>query len=437
MSFKNAHLPIQKTILRYAKTGYVSGILRAIIAAAAVNNTITARDFGTEDGKLRDLKINYLPPICAAEGTCADNICEAGTVIEPKQVFYQLKKCTASPVLTLRMSDMRDLDSIGADEYSLALIANLMEKVRETLAQDVAAVLAANQGCQLDGSETKQISLVSPINGSVNPLGKAEIDKTFLDAKLSGTQPFIVGGSSVFYAQEAQGIAGQNFLGQQVNKVTFPNTYYDKTVNEQYESGEHIWAFDPSVMKFLSFNYNAGRFATDLKDFSPERMFKSGADWYSGTLLDPATGILWDLDAIYDKCSKTWNFQFKLNWDIFFLPQAVCNIACVNGLFHFTTCQMLPVECPAVTPVPPVETAEYCATPDADCYPKFISKVTIGNQLYYPNVNVANLAEFVAMLNGLGTYVFEADGTEVKYTGYSGIVVTINDTAVLTFVECV
>lgn len=428
MSFKNAHLPIQRSILNYAKTDFVHQILVAMIAAARQNNRITATDFGTEDGKLRDLKINYLPPICDADGSCTDNICNSGQVIAPKQEYFQLKKCTASPVLTIRLNDMRDLDTIGADEYSLALIANLMQTVRNTLAEQVAAVMVASAGCHLDGNATKQVVLFNSATGALNPMGKAIIEKEFSDAKLG--RPLVVGGSSVYYAKSLQPINGLGSNGVNAGAAPMDNFYYDTVINEAYPSGEHLLAFDPMVFKWIPFNFNAGRFATDLRSFSPETMFKSGVDWYSGTILDPATGILWDLDAIYDKCDKIWNFQFKLNWDIFFMPSQVCNIPCVNGIFHFTSCEMLDQVCPTGTVTPPATPETYSVTMAEEDFPLYVAKVQIGGRMFEPMVTVQNIVEFTAMLNGLGDYNFTRVGMEVRYTGYSALTASINEGAI-------
>lgn len=433
MSFKNVHQPIQRTVLNFARTDYVNALLTAVIAASRINNAITARDFGTEDGKLRDLKINYLPPICDLEGDCTTNVCDTGRVIAPKQVFFQLKRCTASPVLTIRMADTRNLEGIGADAYSQNLIAHLLQGWREQLAKDLAALMAANMGCQLDGNPTKEVNILHPTTGAINPVGPATINKQFEDARLSGARPFVVGGSPLWYAQQPGMAGGTNMQGQPTGQIQFPNTFYDKLVNEQYGSGEHIWAFDPTVFKFIAFNFNAGRFATDMQNFQPERMFQEGPDWYSGALIDPLTGLLVDIDAIYDKCTKLWNFQIKLNWDLFFLPQRVCAIDCVNGLFHFTTCEMAPAECPPVVAPAPVVPQQFSFTPTAGQLNGFIGSITLGGQTNHPNVNVSNINELAAVLNDLSVGQFTVSGGNIVYTGYSAKTGNINGTSAITF----
>ena len=433
MSFKNAHLPIQRTILNYAKTDFVHAVLTAILLAARQNNRITATDFGSEDGKLRELKINYIPPICDADGDCNANICNTGTVIQPKQEYFKLSKCTASPVLTVRLNDIRNLDTIGADEYSLSLIANLLQTVRTNLAEQITALLVANAGCHIDGNTDKKVVLFNQTTGAINPVGKAIIEKEFADAKLG--RPLVVGGSSVYYAKAMQPISGLNANGLNLGSP-LDNFYYDTLVNEAYPSGEHLLAFDPMVFKFIPFNFNVGRFATDLRSFSPETMFKSGTDWYSGTILDPATGILWDLDAIYDKCDKVWNFQFKLNWDIFFMPSQVCNIPCVNGIFHFTSCEMIEQECPTGTVVAPATAKTYVWDAAAVEFPLYVAKVQLGGRYFEPNVTVNSAADLVAMLNGLGAGNFTLNGTNVTYSGYSALTGNINEGVItITFVE--
>ena len=85
-----------------------------------------------------------------------------------------------------------------------------------------------------------------------------------------------------------------------------------------------------------------------------------GTDYIEGVMADPLTGLLWDLNVNYDKCNYRWTFQWKLEWDIFVMPPAVCDIPGVNGIFHFTTCPAVQYTCPdGGTPATPASSHTY------------------------------------------------------------------------------
>ncbi|KAB1228449.1 hypothetical protein [Chryseobacterium viscerum] len=353
MSFANAHQNIQRTIVRYAKTDYLNPALLAILLAARQNNRITAEDTGRESGKKRKLTLNYLPPICTSTGTCADNLCSVDAVeTEPLQKDFLVSKCTASNVIKIGLDNNRNLDQVTLTEWHLGVFANEMQAARNKLALDVLTVLAANVGKFPDGTTTvKKAILADPKTGAFSPLGKALIEKVFLDTQMTN-QPMVIGGDSVFIAQQMQSAGGVNQDG--INRGNSAGTslnryFYDSLVNQVFASGENLIAFDPSMFKFVTWNRNAGRFATDDRNFDPQTAFQNKDTFYKGSIVDPITGLLWDLNAKFDDCTDTWKYQFKLEWDMFFMPADSCVKPGVNGIFHFEGCPLVEPTCPAAS----------------------------------------------------------------------------------------
>jgi hypothetical protein len=176
-------------------------------------------------------------------------------------------------------------------------------------------------------------------------------------------------------------------------------------------------------------------FATQLQSPSDvDRLFYDGNQSYiKGVFRDPINGILWDFNAKFDICggadgNGAWTFQLKFRWDIFFLPEVACNAAqCVNGIFHFRTCVPVILSCPTGQALPsPVSSKTFSATPSIT-YPMYVSNMTIGSTASSPNVNITNIADLVAMMNDNGSgFVFTVSGSNVHYTGYSPITVTLN-----------
>lgn len=440
MSFKNAMQATQKSILQYARQGRPYEVLAAVLAARQFNTSITETDLQSEEGKKRQLKVNYYPPVCSDNGTGSENICDAGTVIEPKQEYFEIKRTTASAVYQLNRDDIRYIDgNYTFSDHARAAINAALPAVRRKLAIDVANLLVANSGLLPDGNTKRLLPFLDKENGVINPMGLWEIERTYNDGGFSN--PFIVGGTDVFHWRKAVEIGGVNEKGQNVSQLGRSNAYYDNLINDAFGDAttEHILSFDPQSLKFVSFNRNAGIFATDLQKIEAiDAIYqRGGTDYIEGVMADPLTGLLWDLNVNYDKCNYRWTFQWKLEWDIFFMPPAVCNLAGVNGIFHFTTCAPLQVECPTGTAI----TAPASHTYDWDTnsvvtYPLYVHELDIAGQTTYPNVTVANIGELQNIFNdNVNGYVFTTSGTNIRYTGYAAISGHLNDSTNVSFTQ--
>lgn len=424
MSFANAMLPIQKPLTQLAfGTDPRYRTVAAVISASRRNNLINVQDFGY-DGKKRVVQINYYDRQCDAVGSCDDNMCSEAIVIEPKQRQFKLNRCIASLPYALKRDDIRTVgDNWTFSAYALASIRSGLDSVRKGLNDQLNAFFIENVGCQPDGSPSKAISLTDPNTAAIRPRGMFEIEKTFSDAGL--VDPIIVGGGDVYIWERGTTIGGINAQGQRIDQMRAPGeVYYDKGLEDAFgdPTKGHVVAFSAQSIKFIAWNENRGMFATDFTSIDDlDRMYQVGVQYMHGSIVDPLTGLVWDLDLRYDECSKRWTFQYRLNWDIFIMPEAVCNIDCVNGIFHFTTCLAPEPDCGQITPPTPPTPNTYEWTP-GNIFPLFVGELTLAGQTSAPSVTVTNLAELVAMLNdSVQGYQFSVDGSNIVYTGYKAI----------------
>ena len=439
MSFKNAMQSVQKSLLQYAKQGRPYEVLAAVLAARQFNTSIVETDLHSEEGKKRQLKINYYAPVCEDAGTGTESLCDPGTVLAPKQMYHAIEQETVSAVYQLNRDDIRYIDGAYTfSDHAKAAINSALPAVRRKLAVAVAGKLVSNAGVLPDGNSDRMLPFLNKELGTVNPMGLWEIERTFRDAGFSN--PFIVGGTDVFHWRKAVEIGGINDKGQNVSQLGRSNAYYDSLVNDAFgdDSKEHIVAFDPQVLKFVSFNRNAGIFATDLQNIDAiDTIYQQGGtDYIHGVMADPLTGLLWDLNVVYDKCNYRWTFQWRLEWDIFFLPPAVCNSPDVTGVFHYTTCAPLEYTCPSGTPATPGTSDTFdWETDGVVTYPLYVNKLELAGQTDFPDVSVTNITELKNLLNeSITGYSFSVTGTMIRYTGYSAISGQLNDTTNISFV---
>jgi len=447
MSFQNASLPLSRFIPLWAKNAPIYRTALALIAAARLNNNISASDFGVLDKK-RQFKLNYYPIVCDAEGTCADSVCDPGTRLAPKQQMFNLDQCTASKVYELDFADVRLADDGGMtfSDHARAQIASTLPAMRKLLNEQMQAWLVANAGLQLDGSASRRVSMVTSTNGAVNALGRREIERSFENGGYNA--PFIVGGTEVDNWITSTNLGTANNIGQNIGQLSSANMFYDGTINNTFgDGGEHIIAFDPTVLKFVAWSNNAGMFATDITSINTgdalDSLFKAskGDGSIRGSLLDPTYGILWDIRIKWHDCGGVddegyWTYQYRLVWDIFHMPEQVCNAQGVNGIMHFTSCPPVLAPCPEgdVQPPAPVATV-FSWNPDV-AYPLYIATAKIGSVDSAPAVNVTNDADMAAMLteNG-GGIVFTVSGGNIQYTGYTAITGNLNNNTNFAFAE--
>lgn len=431
----------QKSILQYAKQGRPYEVLSALIAARQFNTSITETDLQSEAGKKRQLKINYYAPVCTDNGTGAESICDPGTVVEPKQVFFEIKKKTASAVYQLNRDDVRYVDgNYSFSDHAKDAINAALPAVRRKLAIEVADLLAANTGLLPDGNVKRMLPFMDKQQGTINPTGLWEVERIYRDSGFAS--PFIIGGTDVFHWRKAVEIGGVNDKGQNVSQMGRSNAYYDSLVNDAFEdaTAEHIVAFDPQMLKFVSFNRNAGIFATELQNIDAiDAIYqRGGTDYIEGVMADPLTGLLWDLNINYDKCNYRWTFQWKLEWDIFFMPPNVCNLSGVNGVMHFTTCAPVAYTCPeGGTPLTAAASHTYeWDTDTVLTFPLYVHELDLGDTTVHPDLTVANITELKNLFNdSIAGYVFSVSGTKLTYTGYSTLGGHLNDTTNVSFTQ--
>jgi hypothetical protein len=432
MSFKAASLPIGHFVLSYTKTDKIFPALKAVLDASSERfSKIQAVDRGlSDDGKKRQLRISYYPPVCDDTGTCNDDVCSPGVVLAPKQETFDLTQCTASNVYTINKEDVRLVDgTMTFTDHASQQLATILPAFRKKLALQVLTLLYSRAGKMPDGNATRRISIANPVNGNVSPVGKWEIERMMEDAQYTGT-PFIIGGSEVFNWKKNVATNGAGTQGNNTAQLGDTNMYYDALLKQVVGDGnEHILAFDPSVLKFVSWNKNKGIFATDYGSITEaDLVFKAGNDGtFSGVMLDPLYGLVIDVKIHFDSCTEQYNFQLRLPWDLWFMPADTCVAAGVNGIFHFTTCPTVIAPCPTGdTPASPVTPATYVFTPTSANY-GYIQNVTVAGQTSPVEANATNIAELTAALNAnVAGYKFAVAGSTITYSGYGAITAQTN-----------
>lgn len=442
MSFVNAGRAIQRFIIDMQYNTPIQESIYAVLNARDLNITIREEfndGFLYGPGKLRQLKISFYQQQCdVVESSRITTLCTSGEQLEPKQIFFDIKDHTTSKWYTLDVGDIRYVDAnYTPQQHVLAQINSIMGALEHELAYQITEKIALNKGVHLDGSEFgERVNLVNTTNGMLNPQGYFQIQ--FEQHKAAYNNFFVLGERQVFNWKQMSQLATDNTtLGQNYRNAKIPNLYYDINLGNVMGAGlndpEYILVFDPQALKFVTFNRNAGVFATTAQ--TPQQLdalWKMGNDnVVRGALMSPRYGILWDFYARLDNCASIdgqWSFAMELLWDIVFPPVQTCNPEGVNGIMMYRTCAPVLAPCPTGDVVSPaIPTSTFTWTPGS-IFPLLVSDINIGGQLSYPNVTVTNLAGLVALMNGsyIGNVTFAVDGSDVEYTGWTQLDGTIN-----------
>lgn len=440
MSFANANVLIQEFVNNYGNTQRTYRAIEFVRDVSNANNSITldSNSFLRGAGKKRSVRMNYFPILCGDEGDCSSNICDTGNVVEPAQAMFDITECTATPIYAINKDDIRMVDNANWDfsGTALSIIASALPNMRQKLALSFVTKLYELAGVHIDGSATKRIATTNNANGVVNPIGKFDIEREFMDGGFM--TPYILGGAEVYNWQKMVGIGGLNAQGQNIGQLNTQNSYYDDglsaTILDDITNGEHILAIDPQVFKFVTYSENAGIFRTGMAsiDDLPNLYRNNFGGFLEGSLIDPVTNLLWDLYIKYDECNSRWNFQLKLRWDFFVLPEIACNVQGVNGIMHYRTCPPIQVQCPSGSPLAsPAGATTFDWTPTLANIP-VISQATIGGKSYTWNSPVAinSLVDLVAAMNEAyspSNPLFVVDGSDVEYSGYSALSGSFNN----------
>lgn len=439
MSFQNANLLIQKFADNYGNLGRTYAALDFVREVSNRNTSVSidSGDFTAAPGKLRPVRLNYFPILCDGEGSCDVTVCSSGTVIEPGQILFEINECTATPVYAINKDDIRMVDYSRWDFSGVAneIIMSKLPDMRRRLAIDFITKLYTLAGIHLNGYDTIRIQVSNPTTGIINPIGKANIEREFLDGGFS--TPYILGGAEVYNWKYMASIGGLNASGFFANRATPDNAWYDDGLSDQIlgdtANGGHIIAVAPEVFKFVTYAANAGLFRTGMATIDDiPRLYKDIlGGTMNGSFIDPVTGFLWDLDVKFVDCPGQWRFQLRLYWDMFVVPDIACNTQGVNGIMKYRTCPEVVTTCPSGTsPLSPVPSRTFSWTPTLAEIPT-ITQSVIGGYEYKSNdpILITSLADLAAYMNDAyyKQGIFSVVASTIRYTGYTAISGSFND----------
>jgi hypothetical protein len=280
------------------------------------------------NGKIRAVQVNYQAQACdSAVNTSCDVNCTPDVTPQPSETLITDFSCLKYK-MTFDENEMRKLceaDSVWVGQT----IMNAMNAVNVKLDKAVLALMTAGAYVD-DAGVTQSGPLNVPLfntNGQVNPMSWAYIKHIYENGNWAG-MPIIVGGGSMDLWAKAQSIACCNTnYGMDMSRAIGETYFYTDRFAASIlgdGDGKSSIVYAPGVMQLVFWNKYVGDYA------------KKNDSFEHGTIVDPFSGMVYDLKTNYDDCAEVWYVEIGLNWNLFKTPNAYCNEA--DGWFQLTDC---------------------------------------------------------------------------------------------------
>ena len=311
------------------------GIISFLMSPENLSGVETIQlDPGT--GKRKCVELNWIQKLC--EATINESItddCSTGTETPPYCEDITITNELETNNMVFDEDNMRRLCGPLAetDEMWIASVINAQFNALLTYWDKlVLAAVLANVGTFMDGDTIKAIQLFNTINSdAIGPRTRAiaNIEDEFNQAALTG-KPNIIGAGEVNKWTRMINFGTPNAAGQDVGMMGDAfNFFYDRFVEGIFGANEFL-VIAPGISQLLTWQKYVGRYA------------KKSPTFEHGTIVDPVTGIRFDLKVHYDDCSDTYYTKLQQNWEFFVIPDdgdASCaDHYGVNGIFNYEAC---------------------------------------------------------------------------------------------------
>jgi len=312
---------------------------------------VQARLIGEPNGKNTQYSITYATGSCDTPVECEDFSCagsgnDAGalTACETFNSF----SCMAMPAWkNIPIESLRDLGSLDATSAFAAHLWDQMQKIKAAIDEAYVTYLCTEAGCFATGTDTKTLNLLNAL-GAPNYSVDASIMADFADAGYGGVTPVLLGNRQVKNFAEVQRNVGMDQAGIMLQNMRRFPAFYDKNIvtancAPAVTGNEVMFALLPGVANILSWSENSGIFASRQSSVNwdgvdPTALLRTDSTYLHTTLQDPVSGMLFDLNVVYEPKCKKWQYHLKTYYKFFNLPLTGCKDSCFNGIVKYDVC---------------------------------------------------------------------------------------------------
>jgi hypothetical protein len=304
--------------LKRQKVGYVDALM------SEINRSQMTAQMVPTNGKFQQVQVNWVAQACEdlVDTTCTLN-CTPDIDPAPKETIISSFNCLKYK-MGFDENEMRKLceaDNLWVGQN----IMNAMNAINVSLEKALLAGQASNFGCDMNGVEEHDVPLFTT-GGTPNAMAWAYVKHIYEEMGAMGT-PLLVGGGNFDLFAKAQQIACCNAGGMDLSRMTGDAFFYHSPSASSVWGSTKFAALAPGAVQLITWNKYVGDYA------------KRNDSFEHGTIVDPFTGLVYDLKTNYDDCSEKWFVELSLNYHQFFVPQSSsCGQTCINGTLSFNDC---------------------------------------------------------------------------------------------------
>lgn len=278
--------------------------------------------FEQGDGKTKQVVLRSIQPGTVDETTDEmGDICEAGDEDSVQTELVTLTRLAVGKKLTFTKATLKTFCE-GSAEFRAKMIMANMNAFFRYINRDLLGLYEAGMGTFYNGvpgglAGPKTINLLNEDAGgriSADASGEVEIMTDFQNMGMP-MNPFVVGAGHLAKYALYQKIGCCNMWGQQVNQLGNFKYYFDQDVDNIIGNAatspvdiNYLLAYAPGTIQFLRHLDNKGEFAAIHEHYAET------------TAVDPFSGLEFDLEFNYDRCTKTYTVIPYLNYDLWFMP---------------------------------------------------------------------------------------------------------------------
>lgn len=297
-----------------------TGLLDSLVSPVNVNGTEIEASYAPGDGKAHKVIVKYMSPDAEADvDDTVTNICDDECVTTAyKYDEVTLTLASQSEVKCLTEAQMRELCESGP-EFRTKIINGMYNSLARKINSKIITPFYNGAGGLLSGNGAigTEFDLLFQATGGqpeIYNYGEILMRRALEDAGLMST-PIIVGSNNIDTWRSLKAIGCCNDYGQDngASNIGDYNFFYDNQLNTVLtapsDSGDDaFYVYAPGMAQFVSKPLNVGQF----RRITDDTIFD--------TITDPRTGLVYDFEMIYDRCTRTWKWKLYLNYDLWQAP---------------------------------------------------------------------------------------------------------------------
>lgn len=310
--------------LARTKVGYLDAIVSPQNTAS-----VSFNPFPSTTGKTRTVRLTYIKRGCESEIVNTPPVCDSDPTIEdePFEKDYDITQYIGSPVIKFTEDEMRKL--CGTDqEWITKNIMSKMDPIITSLDKSLLAIQAANFGAFNPAIPAGYMDVDMVYGARNEPLyyGEMSILSAFEQLNVS-ERPLLIGKGKLYEYAMQQKIGCCNEAGLNMQMAGNFDYYYDRFAGTILGNEDYFIGLAPGRVQLLTWNKYKGEYV------------KNNDVFQHGTIVDPFTGIEFDMKVWYDYKCEYFAMQFGLYYELVFLPDdafAYCDeLAGVNYTLQF------------------------------------------------------------------------------------------------------